>query len=526
MSNPDPNSLVEYGARRVIITLTVILCSLLELIDTTIVNVATTTLAGNLGATFSEVSWVIAAYAIANVIVVPMSGWLSSQFGRKNYFACSVAIFTIASFMCGQSTSIWMLVFWRFIQGIGGGALIATSQSILAEIYPKEKLGMASAMFGMGVILGPTLGPLFGGYLIDHFSWPVIFYVNVPFGIIAVFLTIKYIRNNPFQKKMEGGVDWLGMGLLIAGIGGLQLFLEQGEQEDWFESRYILTVFIISVVSIIGFIWRELTVKNPIVDLRVLKKGNVSIGVTMSFILGFVLFGTVFIIPIYMQRFLGFTAQQTGALFTPGALLTGMCMPLVGMSLQKGAQPKFLIAAGFMITACFVFWCSTIITPATAASEFFWPLILRGFGLGLLFVPLTNMILGGLEGRDIASASGLSSMIRQIGGSISVALIGVFSDRLSAQHRADLLSSLSTYDAATNERVNTVSQALMRNTSDAAIATKQTYTILDGIVFKQAYILTYINIFQYMALFVLCILPLILFAKTYKMKKGLGDAAH
>ncbi|HNF72478.1 MAG TPA: DHA2 family efflux MFS transporter permease subunit, partial [Chitinophagaceae bacterium] len=270
MENRDPNSMVEYGARRVIITLTVILCSLLELIDTTIVNVATTTLAGNLGATFSEVSWVIASYAIANVIVVPMSGWLSAQFGRKRYFAASIALFTFASFMCGQSSSIWMLVFWRFVQGVGGGALIATSQSILVEIYPREKLGMASAMFGMGVILGPTLGPLFGGYLIDHYAWPVIFLVNVPFGILSTFLTIRYIRDNSHQKKSTDGIDWLGLLLLIVGIGGLQLFLEQGENEEWFDSKYITAVFIISVGSLIWLILRELRVKNPIVDFRIL----------------------------------------------------------------------------------------------------------------------------------------------------------------------------------------------------------------------------------------------------------------
>src|ERR1700739_2884555 len=211
-------SLVEYGARRVIITITVIACTLLEIIDTTIVNVATTTLAGNLGATFSEISWVIASYAIANVIVVPMSGWLSAQFGRKMYFACYIALFTISSFMCGQSTNIWTLVFWRFLQGMGGGALLATSQSILVEIYPREKMGMAMAMFGMGVILGPTLGPLLGGYLIDHFDWPVIFYVNVPIGIAAALLTLRFIRDNPYQVKSKDAIDWFAIFLLVVGI--------------------------------------------------------------------------------------------------------------------------------------------------------------------------------------------------------------------------------------------------------------------------------------------------------------------
>mgnify|MGYP003524983983 FL=1 len=196
----DDNSMVEYGMRRVIITITVVICTLLEIIDTTIVNVATNHLMGNLGATISEVSWVVAAYAIANIIVVPMSGWLSAQIGRKRYFAGSVALFTFASFMCGESGTIWTLVFWRFVQGIGGGALFATSQTILKEIYPPEKMGMAMAMFGLGVIVGPTVGPVLGGYLVDNYSWPVIFHVNVPIGIIATILTLKYIKDNQIGR--------------------------------------------------------------------------------------------------------------------------------------------------------------------------------------------------------------------------------------------------------------------------------------------------------------------------------------
>lgn len=303
MTQAQTDSLIEYGARRYIVTITVVLCTLLELIDTTIVNIATNTLMGNLGATISEVSWVIAAYAIANVIVVPMSGWLSSVFGRKYYFAGSVALFTFASFMCGMSNSIWVLVFWRFIQGIGGGALFATSQTILKEIYPPEKIGMAMAMFGMGVIVGPTIGPYLGGYLVYNYDWPIIFFINIPIGILATFLTLTYIRDNPYEKRTNRKVDWLGIFLLIVGVGSLQLILEQGERNDWFESRYILSFTILAVVGIIGFIIRELTVKHPIVDLRVLLKGNVAIATIMNFILGFILFGSVFIYPIYMQHF-------------------------------------------------------------------------------------------------------------------------------------------------------------------------------------------------------------------------------
>ena len=522
----DPNILVEYGYRRIIITITVVLCTILEILDTTIVNVATTTLMGNLGATVSEITWVIAAYAIANVIIVPMSGWLSRQFGRKIYFAGSVALFTFSSLMCGLSTNIWGLVFWRFIQGIGGGALFATSQTILKEVYPPEKMGMAMAMFGMGVIIGPTLGPVVGGYLIDHYSWPVIFYVNVPIGIAAVFLTINYIKNNPFENKDEKGIDWLGIILLIIGIGSLQMVLEQGERKDWFESYFIVGFFIAAIVGIVGFVVQELTTDNPVVDLKILKKSNVAIGTFMNFILGFILFGSVFIYPIYLQRYLGFTAQQTGALFIPGAMTSGFLMPMIGLMLTKGVPPKFMIMGGFLVNAFFAFWSSLIFTTNTGYETFFWPLLLRGFGMALLFVPLSNLTLGGLQGKDVGQASGLSNMVRQIGGSISVALIGAFSERLSAQHRADILLNVTPDNQLLQQRITGFTGAFSQHTSDVAAATSQGYAILDFSINKQAIILSYIDIFQFIAMFICFTVPVILLAKTYKMNPKAMAEGH
>lgn len=519
MTQDQTNSLIEYGARRYIITITVVLCTLLELIDTTVVNVATNTLMGNLGATLSEVSWVIASYAIANVIIVPMSGWLSSQFGRKIYFASSVAIFTFASLMCGLSGSIWTLVFWRFVQGIGGGALFATSQTILKEIYPPEKIGMAMAMFGMGVIVGPTIGPYLGGYLVYNYTWPVIFFVNIPIGIIAVFLTLTYIRDNPFEKKTDASVDWLGIILLIIGIGSLQLVLEQGERNDWFESQYIISFTLLAIGGIIGFIIRELTTENPIVDLRVLTKGNVAIATIMNFVLGFILFGSVFIYPIYMQRFLGFTAQMSGAMFIPGALLSGMLMPVVGGMLSKGTPPKYMIVGGFLITAIFVFWSSFIFTTNTGTEPMFWPLLVRGLGMAFLFVPLSGLTLGGLNGKDVGQASGISNMIRQIGGSMSVAIIGVLNETLSAEHRANILEHVTPDNPLVNERLNAMKAGLMSATSDAQRASQQALAFLDYNINKQAAILSYIDIFHYLTIFILISVPLVLFARTYKLNQ-------
>src|SRR3954451_16880332 len=258
------NLLVEYGARRVIITLTAILCALLEIVDSTIVNVALNDMRGNLGATLTEVGWVITAYAIGNVIIVPMTSWLSQQFGRRNYFAAYIILFTICSFLCGNASGIWELVLFRFLQGIGGGALLVTSQTIITESYPVEKRGMAQAIYGLGVIIGPTLGPPLGGYIVEHSSWPYIFYINIPIGAIATLLTLQFVRSPKYaEKKATRDVDWLGIGLLTVTVGALQYVLEKGQDDDWFSSGVITTCAVLSFFSFFFFIWRELTFRNP-----------------------------------------------------------------------------------------------------------------------------------------------------------------------------------------------------------------------------------------------------------------------
>jgi DHA2 family multidrug resistance protein len=524
----NQNSTLEFGWRRVIITITVIACSLLELIDTSIVNVATTQLMGNLGATLSEISWVVAAYSIANVIIVPMSTWLSIKLGRKNYFGGSVILFTLASVMCGLSTNIWELVAFRFIQGVGGGALLATSQTILTEIYPPEERGKASAMYGLGVIMGPTLGPTLGGYLIENYSWPMIFFVNIPVGIIAAFLTFTFIRDvsyvTPEMKKSR--VDWQGMLLLILGVGALQLVLEKGDSEDWFQTTYILVSAIVAVVGLVSFVVWEFTTDHPVVDLRVLTKGNVAIGTVLSFILGFGLFSSVFIYPVFVQRFLGFTALQTGLSLLPGALLSGFMMPIVGMMLSKGAKPKYMLPFAFGIFALFTFIMSAIITPQTGESAFYWPLIIRGIGLGFLFVPLTTLSLGGLKGKDIGSASGLTAMIRQLGGSFGVAICSTFISHMTYVHRADMIAHVTNYDNATTERVQQLTQGMLSKAGDITKATAMAYSNLEFLITNQATVLTYIDTFQYLGVFFLLVIPLIFLARdTAPVKKEDIEAA-
>ncbi|MEO8111632.1 MAG: DHA2 family efflux MFS transporter permease subunit, partial [Ginsengibacter sp.] len=250
------NSLVEYGSRRVIITVTAILCALLEIVDTTIVNVAINDMRGNLGATLTEIAWVITAYAIGNVIIVPMTSWLSQQFGRRNYFAASIMIFTVFSFLCGNATGIWELVIFRFFQGVGGGALLVTSQTIITESYPIEKRGMAQAIYGLGVIIGPTLGPPLGGYIIDHYSWPYIFYINIPIGIAATLLTLQFVKSPKFSEKtLTKHIDFIGIALLAIAVGSLQFVLEKGHEDDWFNSTTIIIMAVVAVLGIFFFIW-------------------------------------------------------------------------------------------------------------------------------------------------------------------------------------------------------------------------------------------------------------------------------
>jgi len=511
------DSLVEYGARRVIITITAILCALLEIVDTTIVNVALNEMKGNLGATLSEVGWVITAYAIGNVIIVPMTSWLSQQFGRRNYFAASIVIFTVFSFLCGNASNIWELVIFRLLQGIGGGALLVTSQTIITESYPIEKRSMAQAIYGLGVIIGPTLGPPLGGYIVDNFSWPYIFYINIPIGIVATLLTLQFVRSPKYsEKKSASDVDWLGIFLLAITVGSLQYILERGHEDDWFESKAILTLTLISFFGFIFFIWRELTYKYPIVELRVLKNGNLRIGTVMSFILGFGLYGSTFIIPLYTQSILGWTALQSGALMIPAALTTAFMMPIIGRLLTRGAKQQVLVALGLFIFFIYSFWGYKLLTPDTGKDAFFWMLIVRGAGLGLLFIPITSLSLSTLKGAQIGQGAAFTGMMRQLGGSFGVAAITTFISNQNMFYRSDLVSKLDVNSLQVQQRIAALKANFIAKgmTPDQALASA--YKILDFSVMKQATVLSYMDVFLYLGVMFLICIPFILFIKERK----------
>jgi len=515
--------MAEKGFRKFIITFTVITASLLELIDTTIVNVALPDIMGNVGATLAEVSWVVTGYVVANVIVVPMTGWFSAHFGRKHYFAGSILLFVIASALCGQATGIWELVIFRAVQGIGGGALLATSQAILVETFPPEELGLANALFGLGAVVGPTIGPTLGGWLTDHFSWPWVFYVNVPVGLLAFMLTMIYIDNPDYEHKTQK-IDWWGIVLLITGVGALQVVLERGEAEDWFATNYIIVLTILSVVGLVGFVWRELTAEHPIVDLKVLKNRNLALGSFFVFILGFGLYGSVFVFPVFTQNLLGFTALDTGLILLPGGIATMLMMPVIGISLKKKVPPQYIAMLGMVI----FFWFSVMLSKETLSSgrhDFFWPLIIRGVGLGCLFVPLTTIALSGLKGKDIAQGSGLTNMIRQLGGSFGVALIATFIDRRNVYHRSTLVEHISQYEPVARQRIQQFTASFMASGSSTGEAQAKAYKLLDLTIMKQTYLMSYTDAFYIVGVFFLLCIPL-LFLTRHNNGNGPAPPVH
>lgn len=522
------DSLVEYGAKRAIITITAILCALLEIVDTTIVNVALNDMRGNLGATLPEVGWVITAYAIGNVIIVPMTSWLSQQFGRRNYFAASIILFTVCSFLCGNATGIWELVIFRFFQGIGGGALLVTSQTIITETYPIEKRGMAQAIYGLGVIIGPTLGPPLGGYIIDHFSWPYIFYINIPIGIAATLLTLQFVKSPKYgEKRAARDVDWLGIFLLAITVGSLQYVLERGQEDDWFSSNVIITLTVTAIFGAFFFFWRELTYRFPVVELRVLKNGNLRIGTIMSFILGFGLYGSTFIIPLYTQSILGWTALQAGALMIPSALTTAFIMPIVGRLITKGVRQQYLVSVGMLIFFLYSLWGHNILTIATPEPAFFWLLIVRGVGLGLLFIPITTLALSTLHGKEIGEGAAFTGMMRQLGGSFGIAAITTFISHKNMVHRSALVSYLDPTNPEVQQRVSGMQHLFMSKGMTPDVALQSAYKALDFSITRQATVLSYMDVFLYIGILFLMCIPFILLSRQSKRATvDLSEAMH
>ena len=515
--------MAEHGFRRWIITFTVITAALLELIDTTIVNVALPNIMGNLGATLEDANWIVTGYAVANVIILPMSGWLGDRFGRKNYFLASILIFTAASFLCGNANSLESLIAFRLLQGLAGGGLISTGQAILMETWPREEIGMATALFGLGAVVGPTVGPTIGGLITDNLSWQWIFYVNIPVGCIAAFCASTFVRESP--KYGQGKkVDWWGIFLLALGVGALQVVLEKGEDKDWFQTWWIAALTATTAIAAICFVWREVSIEHPIVNFKILRHRSFAIGIFTSFVLGVALYGSNFIFPVFCQNLLGFTAEQTGLILLPGGIATIIMMPLVGNMLKKGIPAQFLSAGGFILFFVFC-WMLNGSTLQSGTGNFFWPLIIRGIGMAILFVPLTTLAIAELRGPEMGQGTGLNNMMRQLGGSFGIAIMTTMIHIKMGIGRNILLENYNQFNPAFNDRYNGTVNNFVAKGFSLEEARRMAYQAMEGIVSKQTMLTTYNSMYLLVGVFTLVCIPLI-FLQPFKKAVAMPVDAH
>jgi DHA2 family multidrug resistance protein len=482
--------------------------AILEVIDVSIVNVALPYMQGNLGATLSEIGWVSTGYSIANVIVIPLSAWLGTRFGKKRYFIFSLVAFTIASVMCGVATNLSMLIIGRVIQGLGGGGLLAKAQALMFETFPPSEQAKASMVFTLGVIAGPAIGPALGGYLTDNFGWRWIFFINVPLGILAVFMCTTFLLPDDPKAIRRGDVDWLGILYLAMALGGLQTVLEQGQQDDWFSSVFIQRMALMSVAGLALFIWQELRIPHPAVELHILRYRSVWAGSLLSLVVGMGLYGTVFVVPVFSQTVLQFTATKTGLMLVPGAIASAVAT-FAFRPLSKIFSPKALIAGGSIMTIG-VMLSLTRLNPDTGADQLFWPLIFRGFATVMMFFPLSLATLGAVAKKDVASASGFFSLTRQLGGSIGIAGITTLVAKQQFVHRSQLVYDASDLNPAFQPRLDANTSYLQTITGDPTRLHDQALSLLDNAINLQSALLSYRDVFYFVAAIFVVTLPLIL----------------
>ena len=500
-----------------IIAFAVVLAALMQVIDSSIVNVALPDMMGNLGASLDEIAWVSTGYILASVIVIPLTGFLGDLFGRKRYFVGSIILFTLSSFFCGASSSLGMLIMWRIIQGVGGGALMTVSQAVLFESFPVEEAGMAMALFGLGVMVGPTIGPTLGGWLTDNHGWPWIFYINIPFGIVAAIMIAMYVHD-PAHQKRPSRIDYMGIALLIVSVGALQYVLEHGESDDWFASHFIASLTVIGVIGLAALIWRELTTDHPAIDFRVLRHRQMWVGTLLGVVMGIGLYAMSFTLPVFLQGNLHMTAEQTGIVLLPGAIATALSMVLAGR-LSNRVDPRLLITVGTLIFAAAA-WELSRITGLSGAADFFWPLILRGVGLGLMFVPLTTITLAELSPHELPQGTGLYNFFRQLGGSFGIAGISTLIIRFTAENRANLVQHVSASDPATLARLQMLTHGFMSRSVDFWTAQHRALAMIDREIMQQASVIAYSRVYVLSALIILLLIPLLLLVRRTRGAAG------
>jgi DHA2 family multidrug resistance protein len=506
-----------------IIILIAVLGTLLQAIDVSIVNVALPHMMGNLGATLDEINWVVTGYIIANVIILPLTGWFTARLGRKRFLALSIGIFTTASFFCGIAWSVETLVFFRIIQGMGGGALIPSSQSLLMETFPPKEQGGAMAAFGVGTMVGPTLGPTLGGWITDNYNWPWIFYINIPVGGLALLLACLFLQDSPHSKNPTPQVDYLGIILLAIGVGCMQIILELGERKDWFESNEIKTLSFLTGLALILFIWWELRIDHPAVNLKVLTNRSLWVGTVIATFLGVGLMGPTFLLPVFLQTLLNYTAWQTGKAILFSSISTAIAMFISG-KLMTRISPQYVIAMGIGTFSLGLYKMSQF-TLEIGTSDLIIPQILRGIGIGFMFVPLSVAALSTLEKKDMASASGIYTFMRQTGGSFGIAILVTFLKQREVFHRSILSEYLHPLNPLALQRLQILEGGLLAKGMNPESSSKVALNLLDHTVTQQALLLSFRDAFLLIAVLIIITLPFLFLLRRKKssIQIVLGD---
>ncbi|MBS1716219.1 MAG: multidrug efflux MFS transporter [Armatimonadetes bacterium] len=527
MQRSAPTS--EVSPYRWIILIGLITAAIMEVLDTTIVNVSLPQIAGNLGATSEEIGWVSTGYILSNVIVLPVTAWLSSRFGRRRYLAASITLFTAASVMCGLSGSLGALVFWRIMQGAGGAALLSTAQATIREIFPPEELSITQSIYVLGIIVAPTLGPTLGGWITDHYSWHWAFLINLPIGIVSFFMVTSFLEDSRYRMP-TGKVDFLGLALLAIGLGSLQYMLEEGNSKNWFESSTIISCGLVTAITLPLFCWWQLSKRNevPIMNLRVLRNPQLSAALILFVVLGFGLYGGIFIYPLFAQNVLHLTPTITGLALLPGGIATGVSALMTGRLMGLKGQPippKLIIVTGLLIFLLSLIWLSNL-PPTSSAADAQAALLLRGFGLGMLFIPINLVAFSTLKGAEIAQGSSLINLARQLGGSFGIAVLATYlTTRVTVAQQA-VAAHVDKGLPQVNYQYQMFQQYLMTKGYSPTLAAQASNEILLQRVRAQATALAFGNCFTLIALAVVVSAPAILLLRNPKPRPAVPVDAH
>jgi DHA2 family multidrug resistance protein len=494
-----------------IVAIAVMFATFMEVLDTTVVNVSLPHIAGNLSATIDESTWVLTSYLVANAIILPLTGWLARYFGRKRLLMASVSGFTIASLLCGLAINLPMLVIFRLIQGATGGAMQPLSQAVMLEAFPPAQRGKAMGFWGLGIVVAPILGPVLGGWLTDSYSWRWVFYINLPVGIVSLVMTKLFIFDPPYMKTDTTRIDYWGIGLLAVGIGALQLLLDKGQEEDWFASDLMTALAAVAVVSLLVFLIHEWTTAEPVVDLRVFRIRTYSTGVFLMTTLGFVLYGSLVLLPILLQTLLGYPSLQAGMAMAPRGIGSFIGMPMVGLLIGR-LDARKMVATGLLIGGITLIWLGRLNLSA-GYWDFFWPQFVQGFALSLLFVPLTTITMDPIPRERMGNATSLFNLMRNIGGSIGIAVTGTMLARQQQVHFVTLGTHVDPYNPVAQSMFDRLRGGFLASGSDPVTSSDRALAAMAGLVHRQASIVSFVEIFRLLGLMFLLLIPLVLLMK-------------